>query len=68
MGGTRQNADAGRGSQEFRPRLLTKGPAVLTSMCVQAISRAHDSPLAPLWVVERLFIGYRDVYNQFEEP
>jgi hypothetical protein len=36
-------------------------------MRVEAVSRAHDTPLA-LWVVERMFIGYRDVYNGFEEP
>jgi hypothetical protein len=27
-------------------------------MCVQAVSPANDTPLA-LWVVERLFIGYK---------
>jgi hypothetical protein len=36
-------------------------------MRVEAVSRAHDTLLA-LWVVEkRLFIGYRDVYNGFED-
>jgi hypothetical protein len=34
-------------------------------MRVEAVSRTHDAPLPP-WVVERLFIGYRDFYSGFE--
>jgi hypothetical protein len=60
-------AHGGRGGRSLGLRLLTKGQAVLTSMRVQAVSTAHDAPLAPLCVVERLFIGYRDVHSSFED-
>ena len=45
-----------------------EGPPVLTWMCVQAISTAHDTPLAHYWVVERLFIGYRTLKKALRTP
>jgi len=36
---SRQDAEAG-GYQDFRPRSITKGPAVLTSVCIRADLRA----------------------------
>jgi hypothetical protein len=41
-------------------------PSSLTLMRVEAVSTAHNTPLA-LWVVEKLFIGYGDVYNGIED-
>ena len=41
-------------------RLITEGPVILTLVSIQAVSAAHDTPLG-LWVVERLFTGYRDI-------
>jgi len=46
--------------------LLEEASGSLTLMRVEAVSTAHDTPLA-LWVVEELFIGYRDVYNGFQD-
>jgi len=40
--------------------LIDEGPAGLTQMYVQAVSTAHDTPLAPL-VVEKQCIGYKGV-------
>jgi hypothetical protein len=41
-------------------RSIIRGPAVLTQMYVQAVSTAHDTPLAPQ-VVEKQCIGYKGV-------
>ena len=40
-------------------RFSIRGPAVLTSVCVQAFTTPHNIPLA-LRLVENLCIGYND--------
>jgi hypothetical protein len=61
------DADTGGGVvRSFDPGSVRRGLDAQASMCVEAVSTAYDSPLA-LWVVEKLFIGYRDVYNGFED-
>jgi hypothetical protein len=50
----------------LRPPVCYQRPGSLTLMRVEAVSTTHDSPLA-LWVVEKLLIGYRDVYNGCED-
>jgi hypothetical protein len=56
----RQDDDTGEGYQELQPPVCYQRPGSLTLMHLEAVSTAHDTPLA-LWVVEVLSIGYNNV-------
>ena len=50
----------GKGSRNYDPRSTTRSMACLTSVFIQADLKTVTSSQA-LWVVERLFIGYKGV-------
>jgi hypothetical protein len=55
------------GSQEFAPRSATRGPVVLTPVCVQADS-SRCLMCKVLRVVEGSFVGYKDLLAHSEAP
>jgi hypothetical protein len=56
----------GRGSRSLWGRSVTKGPAVLTSVCIRAdLSRCAKCKV--LRAVESPLLGYNDLLGGFEE-
>ena len=55
----------GKGSRSSSPRSARRGPAVQTSMCVEALQMASTGSRVPL-VLKLLFIGYIALQGGFE--
>ena len=61
-----QDADAGGGvGKSSWPLAITRGPDVLTRMCVQADSN-RCAKCKVLWAVESPLLGYNDLLGGFE--